>query len=132
MRTFFLLLLGLALAVSAGASRFGLGWNASPTPGVITYTLHAHTNLLTATNLTEAVRRIDVGTNLTVIVEDIVPGRWWFTVTARTVAGLESAPVPSLLVDVPAMEGQMRLLIIQHGATITNFNDIGVFRLRIE
>jgi hypothetical protein len=131
MRTFFLLLLGLALAVSAGASRFGLGWNASPTPGV-SYMLYAHTNLLTATNLTEAVRRIDVGTNLTVIVEDIAPGRWWFTVTAVSAVGLESAPVPSLLLDVPAMEGQMRLLIIQHGATITNFTDIGVFRLRIE
>jgi len=66
-----------------------LAWDASPTEGITNYVLFAHTNAITQASYTNAVVRLNVGTNLTCTVEDPVPARWWFTVVAQK-DGLES------------------------------------------
>jgi hypothetical protein len=98
-----------------------LAWDASPTPGVTNYLLYAHTNLLTATNLSASLLRFHVGTNLTATVEALQSGQWSFTVTAMK-DGLESDPSNVLLVEVPQPPARMRTVVVQYSGTL-NFQD---------
>ena len=120
----------ILLAASGLASNVRLAWNGSVTPGVTNYVLYAHTNALTATNLSSALVRVDVGTNLTATVEGLNPGQWCFVATAR-LNGVESDPSNSLTVEVPGPPANMRLVVVQYGGTLTNFYDVGFFRLRL-
>lgn len=72
------------------AADIQLVWDASPTPGVTNYMLYAHTNAIAQGNISSAVVKRMVGTNLTARIEGI-SGIWWFTVTAWK-DGLESDP----------------------------------------
>lgn len=84
------LLLLLLLTGSLKAVDIQLAWDANPPgDGIVSYTLYAHTNELTQATLSRAVVKQMVGTNLTTKVEGLV-GTWWFTVTAKNSAGLES------------------------------------------
>jgi hypothetical protein len=128
----------LVTAVAAAAALFAgdgvaggvnLAWNASPTPAV-TYVLYAHTNDLTATNLSSAIVRLNIGTNLTATVEALKAGQWCFVATAK-LNGVESDPSNSLIVEVPEPPSNMRTVVLQYSGTLTNFYDVGFFRLRL-
>lgn len=111
------------------ASDLKLAWDASPTPGITNYVLYASTNTLTATNLPSAQVRLNVGTNLTATVTDIKAGQWTFAATAMK-DGIESAPT-LLLAEVPKPPDRMRTVVVQYSGTLTNFYDVGFFRLRL-
>ena len=126
---------GAALILLCGvgvshAQSVRLGWDASTSAGVTNYVLYAHTNTLASTNLAAAVVRQKVGTNLTATIEDIKPGRWWFAATAVG-GGVESQPSNILIVDVPQPPPNMRTIVVQYSGTLTNFYDVGFFRLRL-
>ena len=124
-------LIALALLGANGlASEARLAWDPSTTAGVTNYVLYAHTNVLTSTNLASAAVRLNVGTNLTARVEALVPGLWRFAATAFK-DGLESGLSNILLVEVPGAPQNMRTVVVQFGGTLTNFYDVGFFRLRL-
>jgi len=123
-----LLLLLFALAQTALASEIRLAWNASPTTGVTNYTLFAGTNSPIST--TNSAARINVGTNLTATVQDLVPGQWLFAVTCQA-NGVESDFSNIVIVQVPVAPANMRVVVVQYSGTLTNFYDVGFFRLRL-
>lgn len=110
-----------------------LAFDPSTTPGVTNYVLYASTNALTATNLATAVTNISLGTNLSVRVDGLRPGKWWFATTAVK-DGVESVASNILPLEVPQSPAVMRSLAIQYNATLTgtNWQDAGWFRLKIE
>ena len=120
----------LFAALAVHAAELKLAWDESPTTGVTNYVLYASTNALNASNLQTAAVRLNVGTNLTATVEDIQPGQWSFAATAQKM-GVESAPSNILLVDVPTPPARMRTVVVQYSGTLTNFYDVGFFRLRL-
>jgi len=124
------ILFGIFAALTSMASDAKLAWDASPTTGVTNYVLYASTNILSATNLTSATVRLNVGTNLTATVERIQSGQWSFAVTAMK-NGLESDPSNILIVEVPQPPARMRTVVVQYSGTLTNFYDVGFFRLRL-
>lgn len=117
---------------SAAAADLTLAWDASATPGC-TYLLYAHTNAVGITNLTATgtAVRVNAGTNLSAQVEGLTgPARWYFVATAN-LGGIQSDPSNMLIVDVPAAAKNMRTIAVQYSVTVTNFSDVGFFRLRI-
>jgi hypothetical protein len=124
------ILFGIFAAITSMASDAKLAWDASPTTGVSNYVLYASTNILSATNMTSATVRLNVGTNLTATVERIQAGQWFFAATAMK-DGLESEPSNILIVDVPTPPARMRTVVVQYSGTLTNFYDVGFFRLRL-
>lgn len=125
----------LALLLVSGllplqAQTIRLAWDASTTSGTTNYILYAHTNTLTATNLSSAAVRLNVGTNLTGTVENLRAGRWWFATTAQITA-VESLPSNVHIEEVPNPPAAMRTVVLQYSGTLTNFYDVGFFRLRL-
>ncbi len=122
----------ILLAGTAVAADLRLQWDPSPSTNVVGYTLYAGTNRAADHGLTNALVRLDVGTNLAATVRDPVPGRWYFVATARSETA-ESLPSNEVIADVPAPPEQLRTVILQHAASLTNgWNDIGFFKVRIE
>jgi hypothetical protein len=119
-----------AAAVSAASVR--LAWDASPTEGVTNYVLHAWTN--NAENgpfaYTNAPVHVNVGTNLTASLEALQPGQWSFVVTAQK-EGIESDPSNVVIVETPDPPARLRTIAIQYSGSLTNFVDVGFFRLRL-
>lgn len=112
------------------ASDVKLTWDASPSSGVTNYVLYAHTNSFPVTNRFSAIVRLNVGTNLTASVESLKPGQWSFAATAM-LDGLESDLSNILVMEVPKPPGNMRTVVVQYSGTLTNFYDVGFFRLRL-
>ena len=123
-------LLGLFGGVAAQAQMVSLAWDSSIHPGVTNYTLYASTNSLVATNLATATVRLNCGTNRTGTITDLVPTRWWFTATAWA-DGAQSLPSNVLQVEVPLPPANMRTVVVQYSGTLTNFYDVGFFKLRL-
>lgn len=122
-----ILITALLLLRSCGfapAADLHLAWDASPTPGVTNYTVYAATNALAP------MAQINVGTNLTADISTLPTGQWRFYITA-TKDGLESDPSASVLVEVPEPPANLRIVIVQYSATLTNWQDVGVFKLRL-
>lgn len=116
----------------AAAQNVTLAWDASVTPGITNYVLYASTNAISLTNttlLSTAQVRLHVSTNLTATVENLKAGQWTFAVTAMG-GGIESAPT-TLAVEVPKEPARMRTVVVQYSGTLTNFYDVGFFRLRL-
>jgi hypothetical protein len=114
----------------ARGSDIKLAWDAPPpsTNYTITnYVLYAQTNLVSKTNYCV---KLSVGTNLTATVQDPVPGRWWFAATA-VAGGLESDLSNVVIAEIPPAPPNMRTIFVQYGGTLTNFYDVGFFRLRL-
>jgi hypothetical protein len=121
----------ICMADTSIASDLRLAWDASTDASrVIGYRLYAHTNQLSETNLAASVVKRDVGTNLTARLENLSVGRWWFAATAVG-TNAESGPSNILLVDIPAPPANMRMFVVQYSGTLTNFYDVGFFRLRL-
>lgn len=125
MKTAHTLLLGL-LVLNATAGDVPLAWNPVETPGA-GYVIYAHTNALTISNY---LARVFVGTNVTGRLEDLRPGRWQFGVTA-TKDGLESGLSEVLNVEIPKTPGPIRTVVVQWSTNLTNWQDVGFFKLRI-
>lgn len=120
----------LASALSARAQNLTLAWSPSPSDGVTNYVLYAHTNTLTSTNLSTAAVKINVSTNLTAAVSDLVQGLWYFGVTAQT-TNAQSVPSNIVLAQVPAPPSNMRTIVLQYSGTVSNFIDTGYFKLKL-
>lgn len=127
-----LILCGLLFASQLHAGSIRLAWDASPTSGC-TYKLYAHTNSLNSTNLTTALVSVNVGTNLTVLIDQInTPAQWYFVATAN-LGGAESNPSNQLMVQFPVEPAGNRV-VIQGTPTITvpnTWTNLGLFRLMI-
>jgi len=117
----------LLAAVSAEASFIRLAWDASVTPGC-EYVLYASTNELTQETYRDATVRVPCGTNLTATIEGIVEGAWSFAATAVK-DGVESDLSNVVVTEIPSAPGTMRTVVLQYSATITNWMDVGFFRV---
>lgn len=106
-----------------------LQWNPSTSLGVTNYVVYASTNVLTSSNLYDRAARLNVGTNLTATIQNIRTGSWWFTVTAMS-NGLESDCSNIINVNVPVAPQNLRTIVIQYDGTLSNFYDVGFFKLR--
>lgn len=124
------ILFGIFAALTSMASDVNLAWDASLSAGTTNYVLYAHTNSFPVANRFSAIVRLNVGTNLTARVEALTPGRWAFAVTAM-MNGLESDLSNILVVEVPTPPANMRTVVVQYSGTLTNFYDVGFFRLRL-
>jgi len=119
------------LCATAMGQSVNLAWDASTSPGVTNYVIYATTNALTDTNASSALVKVPVGTNLTAKVFDLSPGMWWFG--AKAVAGGAESKLSNVVaVEVPKPPAQMRTIAVQYSYTLTNFYDLGFFKLRIE
>lgn len=115
----------LAVAtIGADGADIRLAWDASATTGITNYVLYAATT--TQTNIA----RLNVGTNLTARVESLQPGTWLFSATAMK-GGVESDPSNILIVEVPQPPRNMRTVVVQYSGTLSNWYDVGFFRLRL-
>lgn len=119
----------MLLAVTCLGGDVRLAWDASPTEGITNYVLYANNMIFSTPSPTNLVH-INVGTNLTCTIEGLDPGRWYFAATAMK-DGLESDISNVIEVEVPAPPANMRTVIVQYSGTLTNFQDVGFFRLRI-
>jgi hypothetical protein len=119
---------GLCVHLASG-TEIKLAWDApvETNYSVTNYVLYAQTNLVSKTNYSV---RQSVGTNQTATVQDIAPGRWWFAATA-VAGGAESDLSNVVLAEVPVPPPNMRTVVVQYGGTLTNFYDVGFFRLRL-
>lgn len=125
-----LLLIGL-LALNSFAGDIKFSWDPSPTTNVTGYTLYAHTNYITELNKTNCLVKVNVGTNLTATLEDFtLNGIWYFGATA-TKEGLESKLSNIISLEVPQPPTNMRTVVLQYSGTLTNFYDVGFFKLRL-
>lgn len=124
-------LLLLSVAPAALAQSVRLTWDPSPTVGVTNYVVYAHTNHLTDFDqLKQATARIPVGTNLTCTIESVTNGLWYFVATGQK-NGIESGPSNEAVVEFPSPPPRMRVVVVQYSGVLTNFYDVGFFRLRL-
>ncbi|MHB9009759.1 MAG: hypothetical protein ACYDC1_22825 [Limisphaerales bacterium] len=122
--------LAFGLASAAMSAELTLAWDPSTTPGITNHVLYASRTGLSSTNLTQAIVRVSVGTNLTASVHSLGPGPWAFAVTAMK-NGVESDPSNILQVEVPTPPARMRTVVLQYSGTISNWTDVGFFKLRL-
>ena len=115
------------LAFSVTAAEIQFAWNPSPSMGVTNYMFYSCTNTLSLTNYTS---RIPVGLSCTATITDLAPGIWQFSLTAMR-DGIQSDFCNILTLEVPAPPAQMRTIVLQFSGTLTNFYDVGFFKLRI-
>lgn len=102
-------------------------------PGASTtnYLFYASTNGLSI--LTNAVVRLNVGTNITCTVQNLAPGIWTFGVTGIA-NGLETDLSNTLIIQVPPQPpGNFRTVFVDYGpAVVGPFTNVATFfRLRI-
>jgi len=119
-----LLLLAIAAVAQAGTVR--LAWDASPDASVLGYRIYAGTNSPLST--TNALGRMDTGTNLTATVTATTAGRWYFIATAYN-RDAESDPTPESAVVFPEAPRTLGTLAIEASIAATNW--MQVYRLKI-
>ncbi len=107
-----------------------LAWDAAETNQPITYVLYESMTALSDATITTATTNVLVGTNLTVTVSGLA-GHWWFAVAARDTNGIQSLLSNVLQVEAPKPPLNMRTIVVQYSGTISNFSDVGLFRLRL-
>lgn len=106
----------------SNASLIRLAWDASPTSNCV-YWVYGQSG----TNIA----RVDIGTNLSAVIEDATPGFYSFWATAER-DGVESDPSNVVTVEVPLAPEGMRTIAIEYTVTLTNnWEEAGFFRLRI-
>jgi hypothetical protein len=115
----------LLAAFPAPAGNVRLAWDPSPDTNVVSYAIYA------GTNSGNYFIRLAVGTNLTCTVSNLSAYRWYFVATAATVEGIESLPSNEVQCEVPKAPANMRTVVLQYGNTLTNFYDVGFFKLRL-
>lgn len=103
-----------------------LAWDASPSPGVTNYVVYGSTNQFFYTNLAAAPLRYNNGTNLTVLVEPMKAGRYYFTPTAMA-NGLQSTNSNVLAVEVPESPGMLYTVELLWGAEVGSVTNSALF-----
>ncbi len=124
------ILIGLTMVLAAfiaSAADINLAWDASISPGITNYQLYASTNGIPSTNYTA---QLNVGTNLTCSVRELKQGTWYFAVVAMK-DGISSDFSNIVIAEVPYASGSFRTVVLQFSGTLTNFYDVGFFKLRI-
>jgi len=112
-----------------------LAWDANPpNENVTNYVVYAFTNspgtvTLGFTNVA-LVAKLDVGTNTTATVSDLQPGEWMFSASAMTHNRLESDLAPLITAKLPHKPKVFKFVIVEYSDVLTNFYDVGVFKLR--
>lgn len=122
------LLLALLVALPCLASDFSITWDASITPGITNYAIVAHTNAITATNVSQAVFRANAGTNLVARIEGLAAGQWFLAAIAMK-DGISSDPSPTFPAEVPQPPARTQIYYIQFGNTMTNLAPWGYFKV---
>lgn len=123
------LLVLLSLSYITHSADFDLKWDPSTTSGITNYVLYASTNSLVYSSRTNAFR-LNAGISVTARISDIVPDQWNFAVTAVK-DGIESGFSNVLIVEVPDPPKNMRVVALQFSGTLSNFYDVGFFKLRL-
>lgn len=127
------LALSLALCLLSIPVRSGdvpLAWDC-PTNDLSGFVLYASTLPLNATNLQSATVKLPLPPVTTVTLKDVRPGFWWIAVTAICTNSLESAPSNVLIAEVPVPPSNLRTVVLQYGATVTNWQDVGFFKVKL-
>ena len=109
-----------------------LEWDASPDVWVTGYRIYCGTNSVAP--LTNAVLKIDCGTNLTCTVSNLLGGHsYYFVATAYTADGLESPPSNEVIWTVPITPPNLRTVVVQWSGLVasTNWQDAVFFKFRI-
>jgi hypothetical protein len=96
----------------------------------LTYWFYESMNVLSDATIATATTNVSVGTNLTVTVSGLV-GHWWFAVADRDTNGLQSLLSNVLQIEVPKPPLNMRTVVLQYSGTLSNFYDVGFFKLRL-
>lgn len=119
------------LAQQVLATDASLAWSPSPTPGSTNYVLYASTNGLDYVTRSNALAKVNVGLQNKITLYDIAPGIWTFAVTCQK-DGLESSFCTPLVVEVPQPPVGLRTVVIENTINLTNWNNVGYFRLKIQ
>jgi hypothetical protein len=106
-------------------------WDPATNSQPLTYWLYASANPLSDSTISTATTNIPVGTNLTATISQISVGSWWFAVAARDTNGIQSLLSNVLQVQVPNPPLNMRTVVLQYSGTLSNFYDVGFFKLRL-
>lgn len=117
------------MTMSATAGEVRLAWDASATTNVTNYLILAHTNNSVGMRTNSV--RVNAGTNTTALVEGMKDGTTWYFVCVAQAGGLTSENSNMVIAQTPLPPASMRTVAVQYGATLTNFSDVGFFRLRI-
>lgn len=131
-KIFTLLVLFLACGfLYAGSLR--LAWDPSPSLNVTGYTLYATTNAPGSVTNDVPVATV-VGNHLTVLLDQLKPGKYYFWVTATTTEGQESSPSNFVMVEAPKPPENVHTVIVQMSDEITfsNLVNTAFFRLRLQ
>jgi len=106
-----------------------LKWSSPTNAAAVTnYTLYAFSNSASAEGLSNAVVRVEVGTNLTCQITNV--GTWWLRVRAMTASRVESVGSNTALVEVTPSPPEMRM-VLQYSGTLTGWKDVGFFRVKL-
>lgn len=125
------LLIWFWFCVSVGAQSISLIWDASPGTNVAGYRLYSSTNDIIYSSRTNAIIT-DTGTNCTVSLKDLQPGKWRFVVTAYSHENLESDFSNMLICEIPIEKpGNLRTLVLQYSYALTNgWQDAVFFKIK--
>lgn len=112
------------------ASDVHLAWDPSPSGSNVTnYLILAHTNSSVGMRTNSV--RVNAGTNTSALVEGMAGGMTWYFVCVAQAGGLTSDNSNMVIAQTPLPPPNMRTVVVQYVATLTNFSDVGFFRLRI-
>jgi len=118
----------------AAAAAVTLEWDPSPDAWVAGYRLYASTNSATQHQLTNALVKVNCGTNTSCTISNLTGGRdYYFVATAYTADGQESLPSNEVIYRVPFPPPVLRTVYVEWTGVLgaTNWQDVGFFRLRM-
>lgn len=106
-------------------------WDSPTNSQPLTYWLYASTNALSDATISTATINLPAGTNLTATISDLLAAHWWFAAASRDTNGVQSLLSNVLQVEVPKPPLNMRTVVLQYSGTLSNFYDVGFFKLRL-
>src|SRR5687768_6424842 len=125
------IVIALLLAPTLMAGEVKLAWDWEPLPD--SDNTNSPNFILTGirpfSTITNTVS-INAGTNKTATIIDLIPGIWTFNAKAVMTNGVSSGPSSSVAVEVPPAPTNMRTIALQYSATVSNFVDVGFFKVR--
>ena len=140
MKTSLSILCILCVSALSQAHAVTLEWDPSPDAWVAGYRLYASTNSVAVHQLTNALRKVDVGTNTVCSLTNLAAGRWFFVATAyateangTNIVTLESLPSNEVIAAIPEPPANMRTVHVQWSGQVlsTNWQDVGFFRIKL-
>ena len=117
---------------AAAAGQLTLAWDPSPDSWATGYRIYAGTNSVNVHGLTNAVLKVDAGTNLTCQISNLTAGLWFFVATAYTTNGIESLPSNEVVAQIAKPPENMRTIIAEWSGDVasTNWQTVGFLRMR--